>query len=176
MELIDIMRNEKRYDFLVKAWIKSTEEMIRKEMRKENTVEALFYFLTVKGSKVDLEVVPAGRFFDSNEHKEMIAHIVRMKCRSQPVLAIVFACEAWVTQRNIKDDSEIKRIIDEGVCNQPDRMECVIVNKETRTGQQVDIYEIDEKDGKREIGKLQQTTKNVEGRFVNLLYNPKFNN
>lgn len=176
MNLIEITRNKMKYDYHIDIWFKKVKESIESQMKSTNCIEATFYLLVVKNFKVNTEIVPVNHLFNIPDNKQVVAQIIKQKCQENCVLALVFVSEAWMATKDSNNKKEITRLSKEGIRNEPDRQECVIISKETLSGIEIDTYKIIEENGKRSIEELKLNSKEVGGRFTNLLYSPKFYN
>ena len=178
MDLIDVMRSKKRYEHFVNLWLKKAHELAMNQMEVSNFAEPAFYLLMIKGSKVDVDIVPVGHLFDTPANKNLVAQMIRQRCSQNRVLALIFITEAWVAVAHADNKEEISRITSEGPSNQPDKKECVFISKETPSGIEGEFYEIVGKDGKRSLGEKMSGdgSMDIGGRFSGLLYSPKFKN
>lgn len=176
MEFVDILKNKQQFEEHIDIWFKKTLDRVFERMEEENHVEPTFYLMVTINCKPGTVELPVGHVFNLPEGKDRLSHAMKKVCQRRKVLALVFATEAWMAERHIDDKKEIDRLNREGIRNQPDRKECVLINKETESGSEGNFYELIDQGGKRKIGQLLSTSKDTGGRFTNLLYSPKFNN
>lgn len=176
MELVEALKSKKDFSMFVDIWFRETMKMIRKRMDKENNISATFYLLALKNCAMYPIEVPVGCLFDEPNGKDRVAYAIKKICSAQPIIALMFASEAWMAQRAVDQKQEVERIKREGVSNQSDRRECVIVNQETHFWSESSFYELVEDGEKRGIGELIMSSRDMEGRFCGLLFSPKFKN
>lgn len=187
MEQLQALKTEKDFEHSIEKWIEVTESHIKKQLEVTNEVVPTFYLLMIMDDMPQIAVVPVGHMFDSHIGKDIAAEMIRRLCMQHQVAALMFASEAWVVKRDTTHMSreeiqqDLKKMTEDGLQDNPERVEAVIITKELKSGASMEVYELKTEPGNNrllgdQLDGFGDGIAEAKGRFVNLLYTPKFEN